>query len=127
MDFLIWTIALIASAIGGYYTTRGVLALAQRGAAHEETQPVADDGGPDGVKAKAGLRGGMWIGLLERTLITGFVITGVFAGVAVVIAIKGLGRYPELNADTSERFIIGTLASLLWAVACGSVALMFFV
>ncbi|WP_313279072.1 hypothetical protein [Timonella senegalensis] len=79
--------------------------------------------GPDGVQAKAGLRGGMWIGILERVLITAFFMTGFTTGIAVVVAVKGLGRYPELNAATSERFIIGTLASLLWAFACGSLGL----
>jgi hypothetical protein len=33
--------------------------------------------------------------------------------------VKGLGRYAELKAPAAaERFIIGTLASLLWAAAC---------
>lgn len=86
----------------------------------EATDPaVAADSGPDSIEAKSALRGGMWIGILERMLIAGFILAGQFAGVAVVVAIKGLGRYPELNAQTSERFIIGTLASLLWACACG--------
>ena len=45
-------------------------------------------------------------------------------GTAVVLALKGLGRYPELrNAGTgavAERFIIGTFASVLWAAACAA-------
>lgn len=159
MTLLIWAVALVVSAIFGYYLTKLVLRLAQRKAVAEdstrashtkpgepaETQPHTSDlpatssesapehststspaggpqaatEGPDGSAARAALRGGMWIGVLERLLITGFIMSGQFAGVAVVIAIKGLGRYPELNAHTSERFIIGTLASLLWACACG--------
>lgn len=75
--------------------------------------------GPDSLQAQSALRGGMWIGILERVLIAGFILAGQFAGVAVVVAIKGLGRYPELNNQTSERFIIGTLASLFWACLCG--------
>lgn len=75
--------------------------------------------GPDSLQAQTALRGGMWIGILERVLIAGFILAGQFAGVAVVVAIKGLGRYPELNNQTSERFIIGTLASLFWACLCG--------
>ncbi|GEM_PF-695046 len=84
-----------------------------------KNEHVTASEGPDGLAARNALRGGMWIGVLERILITGFILAGQFAGVAVVVAIKGLGRYPELNAHTSERFIIGTLASLLWACACG--------
>ena len=51
-------------------------------------------------------------------------------GVAVVLALKGVGRFPDLRGDgasggaTTERFIIGTFTSVLWAAACaGLVAL----
>ena len=41
-----------------------------------------------------------------------------------MLALKGLGRYPELrNAGTgavAERFIIGTFTSVLWAAACAA-------
>ncbi|GAB4085479.1 hypothetical protein GCM10028784_21090 [Myceligenerans cantabricum] len=69
------------------------------------------------------LRGGAWMGLLERLAITGTLLLGYPTGIALVIAIKGLGRYAELRAQplASERFVIGTLASLLWASACGFV------
>ncbi|WP_084078215.1 hypothetical protein [Demequina sp. NBRC 110057] len=74
------------------------------------------------------LRGGMWVGVLERVLVTASILVGMPEGVAVVVAIKGLGRYPELRdtdrasrSEASERFIIGTLASLIWAGALGAV------
>ena len=39
--------------------------------------------------------------------------------VAAIIAVKGLGRFSELDsAAARERFIIGTLSSMIWAVAC---------
>jgi hypothetical protein len=50
-------------------------------------------------------------------------------GLAVVLALKGLGRYSELRGGTAgaaglpatggvaERFIIGTFSSVLWACA----------
>lgn len=73
------------------------------------------------------LRGGMWIGVLERLAIAGAVMAGHPEAVAVVIAVKGLGRYPELRdtaapirGEAAERFIIGTLASFVWAAACGA-------
>ena len=46
-------------------------------------------------------------------------------GIAVVVAVKGLGRYPELarNPEVSERFVIGSLASLVWAVGLGAAGL----
>jgi hypothetical protein len=43
----------------------------------------------------------------------------------VVLAIKGLARYPELKATTSgaaERFIIGTFSSVLFAAAWAGLA-----
>ncbi|MFV0533453.1 MAG: hypothetical protein ACK5MR_07360 [Cumulibacter sp.] len=67
------------------------------------------------------LRGGLWIGILERVAVTGAIIAGMPTLVALVVAVKGLGRYPELkeHAGASERFIIGTLASMIVAVGVG--------
>ncbi|WP_246836230.1 hypothetical protein [Nesterenkonia sp. NBAIMH1] len=76
------------------------------------------------------LRGGTWIGVLERLAITGSVLAGHPEAVAVVLAVKGLGRYPELRAaraehraKATERFIIGTLASYIWAGLLGVLGL----
>lgn len=80
-----------------------------------------------GTQTRGVLRGGMWIGVLERLAIAGAVMAGHPEAVAVVIAVKGLGRYPELRdtevsvrGEAAERFIIGTLASFVWAAACGA-------
>lgn len=74
------------------------------------------------------LRGGAWIGALERIAIYAALVAGWPEGLAVVLAVKGLGRYPELRAaedgvrtGAAERFIIGTFASVLWACSCGGV------
>ena len=70
------------------------------------------------------LRGGAWIGALERAAIFATLAAGWPEGLAVVLALKGLGRYPELRAaevGTAERFIIGTFTSVLWACACAGV------
>jgi len=67
------------------------------------------------------LRGGTTIGYLERFALVGSVLIGQFAAIAIVVAIKGLGRFSELeSAQARERFIIGTLASLVWAGACAA-------
>jgi hypothetical protein len=75
------------------------------------------------------LRGGAWIGYLERAAVAGTLLAAFPEGLALVLALKGVGRYPELreagdaarragrSADAPEEFIIGTLASLLWAAA----------
>jgi hypothetical protein len=73
-------------------------------------------GGPSDPEV---LRGGAWIGVLERVAIAATLLAGWPEGLAVVLAVKGLGRFAELRASAAaERFILGTLASALWAVAC---------
>jgi hypothetical protein len=65
------------------------------------------------------LRGGWIIGYLERLGIVAAVVLFRFEILAAVIAVKGLGRFTELdNAAARERFIIGTLTSLIWAGLC---------
>ncbi len=77
-------------------------------------------------EAGAVLRGGAWIGALERLGVYVALVAGWAPGLAIVLAVKGLGRYPELrnqeDTGVAERFIIGTFASVLWAVACAGVA-----
>lgn len=66
------------------------------------------------------LRGGRWIGRLERLAVFASLLSGFPEGVAVVLAVKSLARYPELRATdsaTAEKFIIGTFASVLFAAA----------
>lgn len=71
------------------------------------------------------LRGGLVIGVLERIAVTICLIGGFQAGIAVVVAIKGLARYGEFsNAGQREQFIIGTLASLLWAAGAAGLILL---
>jgi hypothetical protein len=67
------------------------------------------------------LRGGTWIGYLERLAVIGAIAVGHVEIIAAVIAIKGLGRFSELDApEARERFIIGTLVSMTWAALCGA-------
>jgi len=67
------------------------------------------------------LRGGLTIGILERLAVAGAILAGFPEAIAVVVAIKGVGRFTELSAaEARERFIIGTFASLIWACACAA-------
>lgn len=70
------------------------------------------------------LRGGLLIGVLERAAVVLAVLANQPVAIAYVVAIKGLGRYPELKQApaASERFIIGTMASLLWAAVVATAA-----
>lgn len=146
LDLLVWVLMLLVSAVGGWALTGGVLRLAGRSpdsggapvppaaggdpatAAAPNATPAAPLSGPDGEQAKAALRGGTWIGLLERIGVTGAILAGTPEGIAIVVAVKGLGRYPELreHPEASERFVIGTLTSLLWACLVGAVGRLLF-
>lgn len=71
------------------------------------------------------LRGGEWIGLLERLAVYATVLAHYPDGIAVVLVVKALARYPELKAPSTgaaERFIIGTLVSVLFACAAAGLA-----
>jgi hypothetical protein len=108
-------LAVGAAALGGGPVVTAVLRAADPGAAPERRR--ASD--PEV------LRGGAWIGVLERTAIAATVLAGWAEGLAVLIAVKGLGRFNELKAPVAaERFIIGTLASGLWAIGCVGVAVL---
>lgn len=63
------------------------------------------------------LRGGAIIGILERLGVCLAILTAQPVAIAYIVAIKGLGRFAELKETpvAAERFIIGTLASMLWA------------
>ena len=113
------TLAVVLAVLGGGPVTAWVFAFIDR---HDAPgQPSMRDAGTV-------LRGGAWIGALERTAIAASLLAGWPSGVALALALKGLGRYPELrsqdNPGTAERFIIGTFTSVLWAAACAGVVLL---
>lgn len=87
-----------------------------------DASPADRDGGSADTLQGAGavLRGGRWIGRLERLAVYASITAGYPNGLAVSVAVKALARYPELRSTTSaaaERFIIGTFVSVLWACA----------
>ncbi|MFT3875751.1 MAG: hypothetical protein QM708_04920 [Propioniciclava sp.] len=73
------------------------------------------------------LRGGRLLGPLERLIILGFGAAGYLEASGLIIAAKGLLRFPELQAaaksgsaeadEVTEYFLVGTLTSLLLALA----------
>ncbi len=110
------TVAAVAAAVLG----GGPVATAVLGAADPAAVGVA--GGPQDPSI---LRGGAWIGVLERAAVAAALRAGSAEGLAVVLAVKGLGRFAELRAPAAaERFIVGTLASGLWAAACVGVVVL---
>ena len=115
------TVAGALAVVGGGPVTARVFALVDRG----ETAAQSMD------RAGQVLRGGAWIGALERAAIFASLVGGWPEGLAVVLALKGLGRYPELRAaedgvrtGAAERVIIGTCSCVLWAAACAGVVVL---
>lgn len=111
----------------------GILVTDAAGAAPASAAPaaLAPDAQTPGAPASAAeqttatphtrevLRGGAAIGVLERICVALGIVAGFPEALAIIVAVKGLGRFTELaTAEARERFIIGTLASLLWASAC---------
>jgi hypothetical protein len=88
--------------------------------------PAAAAAGPaaSSVNSVRILRGGAIIGVLERLAVCLAVLAGQPVAIAYVVAIKGLGRFAELKETpvAAERFIIGTLTSLLWAAGVAALA-----
>jgi hypothetical protein len=115
----------VVSVLGGGAVTATVLWLVDRGSSRADTMDRAGEV----------LRGGAWIGVFERSAVFATLAAGWPEGLAVVLALKGLGRYSELRGTPSvadgvavsggvaERFIIGSFASLLWASACAGIYL----
>ena len=116
---LITTLALATAVVGGGPVATLALRLATQGSVAEGTH-----GGilQDGSEV---LRGGTAIGVLERLAVAGVLIAGFPEGLAVIVAIKGVGRFTELETGpVRERFIVGTLASWIWAAAAAGIVLL---
>ena len=84
----------------------GALSIVSAPAADEEEEVTA-------------LRGGRWIGPLERLLIIVLAGTGAEVAIAAVVAAKGVIRFPEISQDSTgekaEEFLIGSVSS--WILA----------
>lgn len=106
--------------LGGNPVTRRILDIATHGTVREGVRGgilvgTADDEESPGEEI---LRGGTTIGYLERLAVALAVVAGYPEAIAVIVAVKGIGRFSELATPAArERFIVGTLASLLWACA----------
>lgn len=124
MGLILGLLGVAVAVLGGNPVTRHVLELATGGRVRETADggillPGARTAG-DSAEMEPLLRGGTTIGYLERLAVVVAIIAGYPEAIAVVVAIKGIGRFSELAAaEARERFIIGTIASLLWACVIG--------
>lgn len=106
----------------------GVL-LAQLASANVAVRLVLDAVGVPASDNEKTLKGGRLLGPMERLLIVGLGLAGELTAAGIVVAAKGLLRFPELQrgarpggaSDTTEYFLIGSFAS--WLIALGGVAL----
>ncbi|MGN5240141.1 MULTISPECIES: hypothetical protein [unclassified Rhodococcus (in: high G+C Gram-positive bacteria)] len=111
-------------ALGATLTLTTVVAITGGGPAVLVAFRIArrqPDAGPTPTPPPGPLRGGRVIGVLERGAVAASILAGWPEGIAIIMAVKGLARYPELREpQASEQFIIGTSTSVLWAAAaCG--------
>lgn len=102
---------------GGTYLVRGI--LKKSGAIPR--LPSGEDKGDIDVKE---FNRGRLIGALERVLLFAVVIAGSFEALGFIVAAKGLirSREFELSRDMTEYFLIGSLTSVLVALATGWLA-----
>jgi hypothetical protein len=91
------------------------------------TNPALHDT-PDDPEQR--LKGGRLLGPMERVLIVGLGLAGHLTAASIVIAAKGLLRWPELSSKTeqqwihrlTEYFLVGSFVS--WLIALGALALL---
>ena len=113
--------------VGGNPFTRWVLSVADGGRTTEGPRggilvEMMSGRDTDAVHEEEILRGGTTIGYLERACAALGILAGFPGAVAIVVALKGVGRFTELATPAArERFIVGTMASLLWACAVAGV------
>lgn len=96
-------------------TANVIVRLALRGEKSvAEPPPVPAD-----TPAFTELKGGRFIGPLERLFLLALLLSGAFAAVAALVAAKGIIRFPEISKDAvggskAEYFLVGSFAS--WAL-----------
>ncbi|WP_353950378.1 hypothetical protein V6K52_12125 [Knoellia sp. S7-12] len=98
-------------------------------------RPSAKSGGSNKTQPSDKLKGGRLLGPMERVFILGLGLAGQLTAASIVIAAKGLIRFPELQSakddttsvkgdgidEVTEYFLVGSFVS--WLVALGSLAL----
>ena len=82
------------------------------------SRPSQESGNQD--ESGSLMRGGRWIGPLERILILLLASVEAPAAIAAIVAAKGVIRFPEISQDKAgqkaEEFLIGSFASWILAV-----------
>ena len=103
-----------------------VVVIAQVRPANSIVRAVLDNVGRGLLAQERRLKGGRVIGPLERVLVFGLAVSGNIGGVAVIMAAKGILRFPEINRDEgdgsgAEYVLVGSCVS--WFIALALVPL----
>lgn len=126
-----WLRVVLVAAIVLVGTAHGssVVAVAFRIADPPRPRTIDLPGGPpsrrgDDLQPPPGtMRGGAMIGVLERAATIVALASGQPGAIAVVVAVKAIGRFGELDGPVMrERFLVGSLASISTSAAWGLVA-----
>lgn len=84
----------------------------------QDNENGMDKAGKQGI-----VKGGKWIGYLERLLVVTFIITQNFSAIGFLIAAKSIFRFGDLKDQkdriATEYVLIGTLASFTIAIFAG--------
>ncbi|WP_207838892.1 hypothetical protein [Williamsia soli] len=118
LEVFVHVLTVVTAVTGGTLLVRGALLLGGIEPWQLDSPPPAPGGADNAPPDPTPLRGGRVIGYLERIAVVAALGLRWPEAIAIVLAVKGLGRYPELReSGAAEQFIIGTLASVLWAAA----------
>jgi hypothetical protein len=89
---------------------------------HAPRPAAGDTARSQGAPSEAGV--GSAIGIIERLLISALVLAGGMLAIGLVVAAKTLARFKQLDdRDFAEYYLLGTLASVTFAVVTSLVAL----
>lgn len=115
-----WTVEQVALVLG--------VVLVQLATANVAVRLLLDAVGVPAADNEKTLKGGRLLGPMERLFVVGLGVAGQLTAAAIVVAAKGLLRFPELRRDTeqgptdvTEYFLIGSFAS--WLFALGGIGL----
>ena len=125
MGLILTLLGVAVAVVGGDPVTRRVLDFAA-GSRVRETEDggimlLPEEGEDAAAPPRTLMRGGTAIGYLERLATVLAIVVGYPEAIAALVALKGIGRFTELaEAEARERFIIGSLSSLIWASVIGA-------
>jgi hypothetical protein len=104
--------------------------LVQLATANVAVRLVLDAVGVPAATNEKRLKGGRMLGPMERLFVVGLGVAGQLTAASIVVAAKGLLRFPELQrgaahdgpSDITEYFLIGSFSS--WLFALGGLGLL---